>query len=133
MSSDVIHRAPAAVFTSPHGCAASTKKLTHHPSRRLVSLVEPPLQTRISRISHTSLFERSEVANTSWLLTSFKILPHSLLVLQVNTLGSGSTDVWRRRLPRFVGVTAAVRGGLLPADGALKKIWPVGLGGGRDH
>lgn len=39
----------------------------------------PPLQTRISRISHTSLFEWSEVANASWLLTSFKTLPpHSI-------------------------------------------------------
>lgn len=92
-----------------------------------------PPQTRISRISHTSLFEWSEVANASWLLTSFKILPHSLLVLQVNMENSGSTVVWHRRLPQFVGVTAAVRGGLLPADGTLKKIWPVGLGGGRDH
>lgn len=71
--------------------------------------------------------------NASWLLTSFKILPHSLPVLQVNREDNSSTGVWHRRLRQFVGVTAAVRGGLLLADGALKKIWPVGLGGGRDH
>lgn len=59
--------------------------------------------------------------------------PIQFLVHQVNTEDSGSTGVWHRRLPQFVGVTAAVRGGLLPADGALKKIWPVGLGGGGDH